>query len=412
MRILVVTYGTEGDTRPFSALCRALMDAGHDARLLADRSTLGSAATLGVPAEPLSGDMRDALKPGAVLSSAVRRKAGFNGASKALAWIANSHTAAWMREVKEASAGCDVLIASGLASFVALSVAEYRGIRAIGAGFIPITPTADFPSPFLPPGKVPRWLNRTSHRFVNGMLWRAFRQATNAARADVCGLAPRQGGWTDHPMLYGVSPSLIPRPRDWPANAHVCGQWKMGDPSWTPEPALEAFLASGPPPIYIGFGSMAGFDPPRMAATLAAAAAGRRVLLYPGWSGMEASALPDNFLVIGNTPHGWLFPRTSLVVHHGGAGTTHSAASAGVPSVVVPFAADQFFWADRLRRHGVAAPAVPGARLRSEDLAKAISFAERDSVRARAVQLGQQMAQEDGLGHAVAALERWAEGGA
>lgn len=408
MKILVVTYGTEGDTRPFAALCRALMDAGHDASLLADRSTLGSAAALGVPAQPLSGDIRDAMKPGSVLSSAVRRKASFNSASKALAWIANSHTAAWMREVMDAAAGCDVLITSGLAAFVGLSVAECRGIQVIGAGFIPITPTADFPSPFLPPGKVPRWLNRTSHRFVNGMLWRAFRNVTNAARADVCGLPARQRVWTDHPMLYGVSPSLIPEPTDWPANAHVCGQWTTADSGWAPEPALEAFLTAGPPPVYIGFGSMAGFDPPRMAAALAAATQGRRVLFYPGWSGIDASLLPGNFFVVGNTPHSRLFPRTSLVVHHGGAGTTHSAARAGVPSVVVPFAADQFFWADRLRRQGVAAPAVLGARLRSQDLAKAIAFAERDDVKARAVELGQRMVGEDGLGQAVATVERLA----
>ncbi|ARP86384.1 glycosyltransferase [Bordetella genomosp. 9] len=410
MKVLVVTYGTEGDTRPLAALCRALIDAGHEARLLADRSTLGSALSLGVPAQALSGDIRAALMPGAVLSSAVRRKAGFNSTNKALAWIANSHTHAWMRETMEASEGCGLLILSGLAAFVGLSVAEYRGIAAIGAGFIPINPTAAFASPFLPPDKVPRWLNRASHRFVNNTLWRAFRKATNAARADVCGLPPRRTVWTDHPMLYGVSPSLVPQPEDWPANALVCGQWKTANPEWTPPPALEAFVAQGEPPVYIGFGSMAGFDPRGMASQLAAGAAGRRVVFYPGWSGIDASMLPDNFFFLGDTPHHWLFPRMSLVVHHGGAGTTHSAAGAGVPSVVVPFAADQFFWADRLRRLGVAAPAVMGARMRGADLARAIAFAERDEVRQRAGALGRRMAEEDGLRNALAAIERLSAG--
>jgi hypothetical protein len=49
MKLVALTYGTEGDTRPVAALCRALMDAGYDVTLLADRGTLGSARDLGVP---------------------------------------------------------------------------------------------------------------------------------------------------------------------------------------------------------------------------------------------------------------------------------------------------------------------------------------------------------------------------
>jgi sterol 3beta-glucosyltransferase len=280
MKLAVVTYGTEGDTR-LAALARALIDAGHEVHLLADASTLHSAEALDVPASALSGDIRKALAPGQALSNAVYRKGGFQDTSRALAAIANASTPAWMREVAEASEGCDALIISGLTAFVGLSVAEYRGIPAIGTGLIPITPTADFASPFLPPGKVPRWLNRASHRLVNELLWQAFKKTTNAARADVCGLPARKHVWSDHPMLYGVSPSLLPRPRDWAANAFVCGQWSAATTHWMPPPALEAFLAAGEAPIYIGFGSMAGFDHVAMTDALITAIAGRRALFYP-----------------------------------------------------------------------------------------------------------------------------------
>ncbi len=406
MKIAVVTYGTEGDTRPLSALCRALMDDGHDARLLADAATLGSAAALDVPASALSGDIRQALMPGEALSTAVRRKGGFHDTTRALAAIANANTTAWMREVVDASEGCDAIIVSGLAAFVGLSVAEYRGIPAIGAGFIPITPTAGFPSPFLPPDKVPRCLHRASHRLVNGLLWRAFRKTTNAARASVCGLPPRGSVWTDHPMLYGVSPNLLSQPDDWPRNAFACGQWSLADPAWTPPPALEAFLAAGECPIYVGFGSMSGFDPDHLARLLIDAVGGRRALFYPGWSGMDASSMPENIFVIGDTPHRWLFPRTSMVIHHGGSGTTHSAARAGVPSIVVPFAGDQFFWADRLRQLGVAGAPVNGRRLQRQTLERGIAFAERADVKARSAALGARMAAENGLEYAVAVIER------
>ena len=137
-------------------------------------------------------------------------------------------------------------------------------------------------------------------------------------------------------MLYGVSPSLVPRPDDWPDNARMCGQWIPPSPRWSPPANLTDFLAAGEAPLYVGFGSMTGFDRRRMLAQIVAATAGRRVVFAPGWSGIDASDLPSSFLVVGDTPHDWLFPRMSVVVHHGGSGTSHSATRAGVPSVVVP----------------------------------------------------------------------------
>ncbi|RQZ19907.1 glycosyltransferase [Burkholderia sp. Bp9031] len=412
MKLVIATYGTEGDTRPLAALGRALLDAGHEVRLLADVATLGSAAALGVPSEPLSGDIRAAIAPDGPLSDAVRGRGGFNDTSRALAAIANANTAAWMREVARASAGCDAILVSGLALFVGLSVAEYRGVPAIGTGMIPITPTAAFASPFLPPGKVPRWLNRASHRFVSALLWQAFRKATNAARAGVCGLPPRRRVWTDHPMLYGVSPVLLSEPADWPSNALACGQWRIDARAWTPPPALSAFLEAGDPPVYIGFGSMAGFDRAAMADALARALDGRRALFQPGWSGIDASMLPAHVHAIGETPHDWLFPRVSVAIHHGGSGTTHSAARAGIPSVVVPFAGDQFFWANRLQRLGVADARVAGRRMDAAALAGAMAFAARADTKARAAELGARIAREDGLRVAVDAIERWGRPGA
>jgi sterol 3beta-glucosyltransferase len=406
MKFVVATYGTEGDTRPLSALCRALVDAGHEARLLADAATLSSAESLGIPTTALAGDIRGVLQSSDSIARVVKQGSNFNRTANALARIGNANAGAWLRAIVDAGKGCDAIIVSGLAAFVGFSAAEHLGVKAIGAGLIPITPTTAFASAFLPPKWVPRYFNRMSHRLVNGLLWRAFRKATNAARAQVCGLAPRQSGWNDHPMLYGISPSLLARPDDWPGNARVCGQWMPPSPGWIAPPPLRDFLAAGDAPLYVGFGSMAGFDQRSLLQEIITAVAGRRTLFSPGWSGADTTGLPANFLVIGDTPHSWLFPKTSLVIHHGGSGTTHSAARAGVPSVVVPFAGDQFFWADRLCQVGVAAGAVNGKDLRAEPLTRAIEFAETDPVRARARALGEKMRAEDGLADATMAIER------
>lgn len=400
MKIAVVTYGTEGDARPLAALCHALDAAGHASVLLADASTLGTAQRLGVHSHALAGDIQGTLAD--VIALGDRPAA----AMKALAAIANTNATAWLRQTVEAASGCDAIVCSGLAAFVGLSAAEALRVPAIGAGMFPLTPTSAFASPFLPPARVPRLLRRASHHFINAMLWRAFRPAINAARAEVGKLPPRRAMWNTHPMLYGVSPSLVPRPADWPDNAMVCGQWIPPAQDWRAPPELEAFLAEGEPPVYVGFGSMTGFDAHRLRAAVVDGVAGRRALLYAGWGGIDTQGLPSNFHVLGDTPHDWLFPRTALVVHHGGSGTSHSAARAGVPSVVVPFAGDQAFWAHRLAEAGVAPPAVAGARLRAEDLARGIAFAGDPQVRARARALGERMRAEDGLGQAVSAIGR------
>ena len=397
MKFVVVTYGTEGDTRPLAALSRSLLDSGHEVRLLADGAALGSALALGVPAAPLAGDIKEALQPS--------KESRPSDTAWALARIANANTEAWLRQVVSVGKDCDAVVLSALASFVGLSAAEYLGVQAIGAGFLPITATAAFPPPLLPPGVVPGWLNRASYGWVNSLVWRALRKSTNAARARVCSLPPRKKVWSTHPILYGVSPSLLPRPRDYPSNVYMCGQWVPPAPEWSPPRELVDFLAAGEPPLYLGFGSMAGLIQPGLLKELIAAVSNRRVLFYPGWSNVSSSELPPSFFVVRDTPHRWLFPQTSVVIHHGGSGTTHSAARAGVPSVVIPLAGDQFFWADRLHKLGVAPAPVKVRNLRAAALSHSIGLAERAEVRARSGILGAKMAAENGLARAISALE-------
>lgn len=402
MKFAVVTYGTEGDTRPMALLCRALIDAGHGAHLLADAATLGYATALGVPAMGLAGDIGSVLRHDTTLT---RNGAGFGDTARAFARIATANSEAWLRATIAAAEGCDAVIVSGLAAFVGLSAAEALGVPAIGTGLIPITPTRDFASPFLRPGTAPRWLNRASHSLVNALLWRVFKSPINAARAAVCGLPPRSGVWTEHPMLYGISPSLVPQPADWPPTAQICGQWLAPLTDWSPPPALGEFLAAGEPPIYLGFGSMGALGGAPLMREALTALRGRRALFYPGWGSVNAADLPANVHLLADAPHGWLFPRTALAIHHGGAGTTHAAARAGVPSVVVPFAGDQFFWADRLRQAGTAPAPVSAKGLRADRLARAIDEANKDAPRAAAVALAASVAREDGLKTAVTAIQ-------
>lgn len=397
MRLLAVTYGTEGDTRPLVMLCHGLQAAGHEVMVLAEGGTLGSAQALGVPHAALEGDIHDEVV------ALVSRGNDMAAASRGLARMAQRHVPAWTRQADAAAAGCDAVLTGGLAAFVGMTVAEHHGVPAIGTGMIPLTPTRAFPSPFLPRLPLPGLLNRLSYGLVNQAVWRTFRAPINDARRAL-GMPARRSLWRDLPMLYGISSSLMPPPADWPANHHVCGQWRAQDVDWQPEPALQAFLDAGPAPVYVGFGSMTGFDR-SVIPSLLQALAPRRTLLFPGWAGVPDGPLPANVFVVGPTPHEALFPRCAMVIHHGGSGTTHSACRAGVPSVVMPLAADQFFWAARLQALGVAPAPLSQKRLDHDTLVKAIAFAECSDVRARASLLARAMTSEHGVQTAVSLIE-------
>lgn len=398
MRLLILTYGTEGDSRPLAALGHALMQAGHAVRLLADASTLDTARALGVPCDALAGDIRATLA----------REHGMREITRALPALVDAHASEWLQQAIETGRGCDAMIVSGLTAFVGLSAAEALRVPVIGTMLIPITPTKEFAAPFLP-FDPPRVFNRASHHLFNQLTWAMLRKSTNQARARV-GLPQRRGLWSGHPMLYGVSPALLSPPADWPANAHLTGQWIPPAAAWAPPQELEDYLNAGEPPIYVGFGSMAGFDTTRVLEAVTGAVGERRVLFNGGWSGIDTARLPPNFHPIGNVPHDWLMPRCALAIHHGGSGTTHSTCRAGIPGVIVPFAGDQFFWGARLRRAGVMQHVLAGKSITSVQLRDAIAHASSADAKAHAAQLGERMRHEHGCRAAVGLVERYAVG--
>jgi len=406
MRLVLITFGTQGDCRPIVALGAGLRAAGHDVVMLGERSAAALAAEHGLAFEALGGDIQATLAPGGALHKLMTEGGNVSDATRAFARIAGDNTESWMAQLADAARDRDAIVFSGLTAYVALSVGEALRKPVIAAAMFPISPTRAFPSALLPPWRMPGWANRASHLLINHVLWRMFRPATNTARKRLFGQGPRKAMWPDFPSLYAISPHLVPRPRDWRPDWLVCGAWTLpAQNGWQPPAALQAFLSAGDAPVYVGFGSMAGFDRQKVVQALAAAIDGRRALFYPGWSGIDVSALPANFHVIGPTPHDWLLPRVSAAIHHGGAGTTHAVAAAGVPAIVLPFAGDQFFWAGRLAALGVAPRYVPGHKIEAGRLAAMLAFTEQADTRAKAAALGQAMATERGVGDAVAAIE-------
>ena len=132
----------------------------------------------------------------------------------------------------------------------------------------------------------------------------------------------------------------------------------------------------------------------------------QRGVLLTGWGGWTPEHIPENVLNFESAPHGWLFPRCSVIVHHGGAGTTAAGLRSGRPNVVVPFAGDQPFWGKRVAALGAGPRPLPVKKLDAGSLSAALERAISDpSIQQRAAKVGERIRAEDGVGEAVRLIE-------
>jgi UDP:flavonoid glycosyltransferase YjiC (YdhE family) len=316
----------------------------------------------------------------------------------------------YLQECEVAMAGTNAVLFSVLA-FPAYHLAEAAGIPAIGAYLQPMTRTREFPSLFQK-GRGVSFLNLWSHIAVEQVTWQPMRGAVNEWR-DGLGLEqlPRSGLYRpiyrSMPVLYGFSPAVVAPPSDWPDHVKVTGYWVRGRANgWRADKTMTRFLADGPPPVYVGFGSRPERNPEALAELVVDAVrfTGHRAVLLTGWGGLTVGDSSDDVLVVDEVPHDWLFPQMAAVVHHGGAGTTGTALQSGTPSIVVPSFADQFFWGERVAALGVG-ETLPRRRLTVESLAESISASADAEVRAKSDRLGERLRAENGVMRAVEEVE-------
>ncbi len=416
MRITLFTIGSRGDIQPYVALGLGLQAAGHSVRLAAHNEFERFIRSRGLDIFPVEGNPRAMLESDAGrdwLESANNPLAFF----KKLGELSEQIMDQFLVDIWDACQETDAIIISPLA-MPAAHVAEKLGLPVYAAYLQPSVPTRAFAAPMASGGRdFGGIFNRLSHVAVNHVFWQLFRSPTNTWRKETLGLPPmpfwgpyRKRLWRYRPVLLGHSPSVLPKPADWGGWLHVTGYWFLDHPAgWQPPADLVEFLDSGPPPVYVGFGSMNSRDPEATTRIVlkALARAGQRGVILTGWGGLDAVDLPESVFKIQEIPHDWLFPRTAAVVHHGGAGTTAAGLRAGIPSILIPFFADQPFWAAQVQRLGVGPKPIPRKQLSVDRLARAITAAVADQpMRDRAAELGRRIQAEDGVARAVEAFHR------
>ena len=108
-------------------------------------------------------------------------------------------------------------------------------------------------------------------------------------------------------------------------------------------------------------------------------------------------------------PHSALFPHASLIVHHGGIGTSAEALRAGKPMLVVPHGFDQPDNAARLQRLGVA-EVLPAGRYRHDRAASLLARLDEDrGYRTNAEPVARVLREEDGAETAAGVIEKFCD---
>lgn len=394
LRVVLAPFGTRGDVVPLIALAHELRKRGHDPRFVApaDSAALIRAHGFGVEAttRPFSAFLHESQNEIKVLA-AVFREVGEQ--FDALLSVAEN---------------ADAFVGSML-QLAAPSVAEATGRPYFYAMFSPTyleTTTIPIPVP----------VGRTKITISSPLLIRLLFFLRNAltplmARALMkqrarLGLEPIRSIFNylarSGDLLYGFDPELTPVPSDVDFG-HRTGHWPLENVTAL-DAEIESFLAEGDPPVYAGFGSMLHDRPEVTLATLAT------VLDELDLRAIASTAVRDveiseRILLIGDAPHEKLFPRTRLVIHHGGAGTLATAARAGVPQLVIPHLGDQFYHGNRVRELGLGPPPLDLDQLSVGTLEERLVEAARSDVREAAMDLGRRLRQRTGVTSAVEIIE-------
>jgi vancomycin aglycone glucosyltransferase len=375
MRILLASIGSRGDVQPALALGVALKAAGHAVIVGAPPDFEAWAQGLGLEFASSGHSMQSLIEENkAALTNPLR-------IGKAIREVLLEHVPPMMARTRAAAEGVDMIVSAN--HFFARSIAEQRRIPFAAVMYAPTLMRSEYHPPMIGLWQgSPRWVNRIRWRLVNRLANPIFMEPINRERAKM-GLPPATN-YEEHvcagvPYMLACDAVVGPAPPDWVGrfDVTVTGPWFYDDPAPL-DPEVEAFLDAGPPPVYVGFGSMPSDDAAKATREIVAgaSASGRRVLLSAGWAGLGEGEMPANVLAVtGAMPHAKLFPRVAAVVHHGGSGTTSAALRAGAPQVIVPHLLDQFYFAHRLEVLGIAPRAVPVRKLDAKRLAAAVDAA-------------------------------------
>lgn len=402
MHITILALGSRGDVQPYAVLGGGLKSVGHQVRFITFESFASLIVELGLDFHPIPGDAQAVVADGG---------ANLLGLVKSFASLARGYS----RSLSNPYLGeTDLIINQLPGGLYGFDLAEKYNLPMMLASVIPLARTSTMPLMGFPDLPLPGY-NRLTYSVGEKVLWQMFRSVINEWRTQTLKLPPLsikgyfyQLGSQNFPILNGFSEHVVPRPADWNEHIYITGYWFAEEKRWDPPDDLLRFLDVGKPPVFIGFGSMPVKNPQRTTEVILEALkrSGQRGILHSGWGRLGNISLPENVFKIEYAPYDWLFPRMSMIFHHGGSGTTAYALRSGVPSCTIPFVFDQFYWGERSTELGVGPAPIPLKKITVKKLHQAIESGTCNSeIQQSAANLGKKIRSENGIRAAVNLIE-------
>lgn len=414
MNIGIQTWGSDGDILPFIALAIGLRRSGHNVTVVytsVDNKDYSSFAASHDISIIKAYERFDAERTG-IFAEIVEAKDPL----KELALILESYFVPAIDEMygaaKKLCGESDLVIGHGIHYPLAIG-AEKTNCPRVSVALCPMTIATRYVSPF--DVNLGKWLNSVLWKLGDRIVRKKLYGAADVLRKRE-GLPPftslqKELYVTGKLTLIATSTVLCPRYPDWSDNIQICGFLNPPNPSenWKMSSELRSFIEGGKPPVYFTFGSCTQFDLERNTRLFLEAAkkAEVRAIVQSNW---EALSLTDEYpdvYKVNSIPHEHVFPHCSMIVHHGGSGTTQSSLKAGKPSLVVAHAFDQSYWGKKLQQLGVSGKVLQRRKVTSDAIIKGIRYVlNSPHMSHNALKASQVMNKENGVDNAVTLINR------
>lgn len=403
MKILLETRGSQGDIYPYLPLVKELEKRGHEVMLNIPLAFERFAKEISVPYT-------------------------IQGHDDIIAMLENSPDTGdllkWMRRIIDNQfrelvpllRDYDILVASNT-EFAAPSIAEYCGKIYIRTAYAPLMPSDIIPPPVIPfPKPHPLLRPALLWKLLNAGLNYMVRGTLNKNRVTL-GMEPIKDQGEHAPRhafnLNLYSPTLGNTDRNWPykwTQAAYCFNDILPYDDGVYRKLVEFIKSDDRPVLFFTMGSITADIRERACHWLYEICLKHKwkFIVGSGWSGLGKTLHDEGgiFLLEAVIPHKLFLPLCSAVIHHGGSGTTHSVARAGVPQMVAPMLLDQPYWAYRTQCLGVGPGAVNIKRVSKEVLeANVLDLMLNESYKDAARDLGEKIRSENGLQKAADFIE-------
>lgn len=377
----MATLGSRGDFEPFFAFAQKAKRQGHDVVLACTSDFEETSVNAGIKTVCLPGSIHTLIQDSGV--SPLKAWRDFGSVVKPMMTMTLEAAADAIIEFKP-----DVVIYHPKVLSAPIAAGKVGAISII-TDIVPLTsPTNEFGAAGIGTG---------NFGVFNRATYKAIAQSGKLFDKELNSIARRISGEVksaDYTVCL-VSPSILPRPHDWPSTTQLVGPWVNVDDSRETDTQVIDFVSSAPT-ILAGFGSMKKGDAAKRTSVVVESIRklGFQALLITGWGGL-VSCHEEGVMSVSSTNFNTVLPLVSGAIHHGGAGTVHAALRAGTPSVIVPFFADQPWWAARLRSLGLGPRGIKESHLSQTNLTKAIS--SLGSYENKVREVAEKMKNEDGL---------------